>query len=63
MWMSWRRQSRLCTHSSAYMDEDDWLGCVIRPNTDSNSDMLMDSTHIRRAKTAFEALWGFGRPL
>ena len=48
---------------SPHMDEDDWLGCVIRPNSDSNSDMLMDPTHIRRAKTAFEALWVSGRPL
>ncbi len=48
---------------SPHMDEDDWLGCVIRPNSDSNSDMLMDSTHIRRAKRAFEALWASGQPL
>jgi hypothetical protein len=48
---------------SPHMDEDDWFGCVIRPNTDSNSDMLMDSVHIGRAKAAFNALWASGRPL
>jgi transcriptional regulator with XRE-family HTH domain len=46
-----------------HMDDGDWLGCVIRPNGDSNSDMLMDSRHISRAKTTFEALWASARPL
>ena len=48
---------------SPHMDDDDWFGCVIRPNTDSNSDMLMDSAHIGRAKATFDALWASGRPL
>jgi len=42
---------------SDYLSDDGWLGCVIRPNNDSNSDMLMDPTHARRARTSFEALW------
>jgi hypothetical protein len=48
---------------SPHMDEEHWLGCVIRPNGDSNSDMLMDASHISRAKTAFEALWASGRSM
>jgi len=43
-----------------YLSEDDWLGCVIRPNSDSNSDMLMDPAHARRARTAFDAMWVSG---
>ncbi len=43
-----------------HLDEDHWLGCVIRPNSDSNSDMLMDAPHTRRAKIAFEVLWASG---
>lgn len=42
---------------SDYLSEDGWLGCVIRPNHDSNSDMLMDPSHARRARTSFETLW------
>jgi len=40
-----------------YLSEDGWLGCVIRPNNDSNSDMLMDPLHAGRARAAFDALW------
>jgi len=40
-----------------YLTEDDWLGCVIRPNSDSNSDMLMDPLHAHRARASFDALW------
>lgn len=47
----------------SHLDEDGWLGCVIRPNGDSNSDMLMDETHIGRAKTAFKELWASANPL
>jgi transcriptional regulator with XRE-family HTH domain len=43
-----------------YLSDDVWLGCVIRPNGDSNSDMLMDTKHIRRARAAFERLWSAG---
>ena len=42
---------------SDYLSEDGWLGCIIRPNNDSNSDMLMDPPHARRARASFEALW------
>lgn len=42
---------------SDYLSEDGWLGCIIRPNNDSNSDMLMDPSHARRARRSFEALW------
>lgn len=42
---------------SDYISEDGWLGCVIRPNNDSNSDMLMDQLHAHRARHSFEALW------
>jgi predicted transcriptional regulator len=48
---------------SSHIDDEDWLGCVIRPNDDSNSDMLMDSTHIGRARAAFDALWMSAYPL
>jgi transcriptional regulator with XRE-family HTH domain len=42
---------------SDYLSEDGWLGCAIRPNNDSNGDMLMDLPHARRARNSFEALW------
>lgn len=42
---------------SDYLSEGEWLGCIIRPNNDSNGDMLMDPPHVRRARTSFEALW------
>ena len=45
---------------SDYLADDSWLGCVIRPNSDSNSDMLMDPLHARRARSSFEALWSSG---
>ena len=45
---------------SDYLSEDGWLGCIIRPNNDSNSDMLMDPPHVRRARSSFESLWSAG---
>lgn len=42
---------------SEHLSEDAWLGCIIRPNNDSNGDMLMDIPHARRARSSFEALW------
>lgn len=42
---------------SDYLSDDTWLGCIIRPNNDSNSDMLMDPRHAHRARNSFEALW------
>jgi transcriptional regulator with XRE-family HTH domain len=43
-----------------YLGEDDWLGCVIRSNRDSNSDMLLDRGHVRRARMAFNLMWTSG---
>ena len=37
--------------------DDVWLGCVSRTNNDSNSDMLMDVEHVRRAREVFGRLW------
>ena len=48
---------------SDYLSEDGWLGCVIRPNNDSNGDMLMDLPHARRARNSFEALWSTAVPI
>lgn len=45
---------------SDYLSEDGWLGCIIRPNNDSNGDMLMDPLHAHRARNSFEALWSTG---
>jgi hypothetical protein len=43
-----------------YLTDDVWLGCVIRTNNDSNSDMLMDPEYVRRARGAFERMWSSG---
>jgi hypothetical protein len=43
-----------------YLSDDIWLGCVVRPNNDSNSDMLMDPAHVRRARKAFNVMWSSG---
>ena len=43
------------------MDDDHWFGCVIRPNTDTNSDMLLDQAHLHGAKGTYESLWSSGR--
>jgi transcriptional regulator with XRE-family HTH domain len=40
-----------------YLSADNWFGCVIRPNNDSNSDMLMDPEYILRARKAFNLMW------
>ncbi len=50
-------QPALSAQFRGHLNADDWLGCVIRPNGDSNSDMLMDVQHTARAISAFEALW------
>jgi transcriptional regulator with XRE-family HTH domain len=47
----------------SYIDENNWLGCAIRPNSDSKSDMLMDTARTRRSRRAFEVLWTSARPL
>ena len=43
-----------------YLSDDVWLGCVIRTNSDSNSDMLMNPDYVRRARSAFERMWSSG---
>ncbi len=43
-----------------YLSDEVWLGCVIRTNNDSNSDMLMDPAHVRRARGVFERMWSLG---
>jgi transcriptional regulator with XRE-family HTH domain len=43
-----------------YLSDEVWLGCVIRPNKDSSSDMLMDPAYVRRARNAFDAMWSSG---
>jgi transcriptional regulator with XRE-family HTH domain len=48
---------------SDYLSEGGWLGCVIRPNNDSNGDMLMDPPHVRRARSSFETLWSTAVPI
>jgi transcriptional regulator with XRE-family HTH domain len=47
----------LLAQVSDYLADDGWLGCVIRPNSDSNSDMLMDPHHVLRARGYFDTLW------
>jgi transcriptional regulator with XRE-family HTH domain len=47
----------LYSQISEYLSDEEWLGCIIRPNNDSNADMLMDQLHTRRARISFEALW------
>ena len=46
-----------------YLADKEWLGCTIRPNEDSNSDMLMDALHANRARIAFDNLWTSAAPL
>jgi transcriptional regulator with XRE-family HTH domain len=42
------------------LDNNEWLGCVIRPNNDYNSDVLMDAKHTQRARNAFNLMWSSG---
>jgi transcriptional regulator with XRE-family HTH domain len=43
-----------------YLSEDNWLGCILRSNDDSSSDMLMAPAHCRRARAAFDRIWSSG---
>jgi len=45
------------TQFSQYVDEEDRLGYLMRPNTESGADMLMSGSHTSRACAAFESLW------
>jgi transcriptional regulator with XRE-family HTH domain len=56
-------QPALYAQVSDYIGEDQWLGCVIRANDDSNSDMVMNHAHTRRARAAFDLLWSSGSAL
>ena len=42
---------------AGYVDDDGQLGYVVRPNNESNLDMLMGSDRVRSARRAFGALW------
>ena len=57
------REPALHAQFSSDMGENHWFGCVIRPNADTNSDMLLDSRHLRHARNAFEALWASSQAL
>ena len=57
------REPALHAQFSSDMVDNQWFGCVIRPNADSNSDMLLDSRHLGHARRTFEALWASGQPL
>jgi transcriptional regulator with XRE-family HTH domain len=57
------KEPALHAQFSSDMVENHWFGCVIRPNADSNSDMLLDSRHLRHARSTFEALWAAGQAL
>jgi transcriptional regulator with XRE-family HTH domain len=46
-----------------YLSDGDWFGCAIRPNNDSNSDMLMGPDYVRRARGAFNHMWSSGLPV
>lgn len=48
---------------SDYVDEERWLGCVMRTNTDSKSDMLMGCQRAKAARDTFDALWMASDPL
>jgi hypothetical protein len=53
-------ESALHAQIRDYLSDDVWLGCVIRTNNDSNSDMLMNPDYVRRARSAFERMWSSG---
>lgn len=47
----------LFTQFHEYIDSEQRVGYLMRPNSDSGADMLMSSEHAARACAAFEALW------
>jgi transcriptional regulator with XRE-family HTH domain len=53
-------ESALHVQIRDYLSDDVWLGCVIRPNEVSSSDMLMDPEYASRAIRAFERMWSSG---
>jgi transcriptional regulator with XRE-family HTH domain len=50
-------QPALFAQISQYLDRENRIGYVLRPNNDSNSDMLMSGQHADQAQAAFETLW------
>lgn len=46
-----------------YVDEEQWLGYAMRPNSDSKSDILMGRRQAKAARATFDALWAAGDPL
>ncbi|MGH3913727.1 MAG: helix-turn-helix domain-containing protein [Pseudonocardiaceae bacterium] len=48
---------------SDYVDDERWLGCVMRTNMDSRSDMLLGCRRTRAARDTFDALWMASDPL
>lgn len=57
------REPALYAQIRDYLSNYDWLGCVLRSNKDSNSDMLMDPEHVRRARDAFDRMGSSGLPV
>lgn len=47
---------------SDYVDEERWLGCVMRTNANSKSDMLMGCQRAKAARDTFDALWAVSDP-
>lgn len=48
---------------AGYVDDDGQVGYVVRPNSESNLDMLMSSDRVEPARRAFESLWTSAVPL
>jgi transcriptional regulator with XRE-family HTH domain len=55
-----RQEPALYAQIQDHQTEDARLGCIIRPNNDSNSDILMSPANARRAMDAFDLLWASG---
>ena len=45
-----------------YLLNDTWLGYLNRPNSESTADMLMDPSHLARARDEFEIRWSNASP-
>lgn len=58
-----REQQMLIEQFGKYITPDGWLGYIIRPNDDSNADMLMSVSHAATARRAFDSIWARSRPL
>jgi transcriptional regulator with XRE-family HTH domain len=57
------KEPALHAQFSSDISADHWFGCAIRPNADSNSDMLLDSRNLYHARSTFEALWASAQPV